>query len=48
MRRQRWLIRGLNALILLLVGWLLLAAAYVSLGRLLVPTVANYQEELVG
>ena len=48
MRRRRWLIRGLNGLILLLVGWLLLAAAYVSLGRLLVPTVANYQEELVG
>lgn len=47
MRGQRWLIQGLNGLILLLVGWLLLAAAYVSLGRLLVPTVANYQQELV-
>ena len=47
MRGQRWLLQGLNGLILLLIGWLLLAAAYVSLGRLLVPTVENYQEQLV-
>lgn len=47
MLRQRWLLRTLNGVILLLVGWLLAAAAYVSLGRMLVPTVENYQQELV-
>ena len=44
---QRWLRRFLDGLILLLVGWLLLAAAYVSLGRQFVPAVADYQAELV-
>lgn len=44
---QRWLRRVLDSLILLLVGWLLLAAAYVSLGRQFVPAVADYQAELV-
>lgn len=44
---QRWLTRGLNGLIWLLVAWLLAAAAYVSLGRQLVPVVADYQAELV-
>lgn len=47
MNWQRWLRRFLDSLILLLVGWLLLAAAYVSLGRQFVPAVADYQEELV-
>jgi len=44
---QRGLKQGLNGLILLLVAWLLLAAAYVSLGRQFVPALANYQTELV-
>ena len=44
---QRWLRRFLDGLILLLVGWLLLAAAYVSLGRQFVPAVTDYQAELV-
>lgn len=44
---QRWLRRFLDGLILLLVGWLLLSAAYVSLGRQFVPAVADYQAELV-
>ena len=44
---QRWLRRFLDGLILLLVGWLLLAAAYVSIGRQFVPAVADYQVELV-
>ncbi|MEL0168936.1 MAG: YhdP family protein [Pseudomonadaceae bacterium] len=44
---QRWLIRSLNGLIWLLVAWLLAAAAYVSIGRQLVPVVADYQFELV-
>lgn len=47
MQWQRWLKQGLNGLILLLVAWLLLAAAYVSLGRQFVPAIANYQAELV-
>lgn len=44
---QRWLIRSLNGLIWLLVAWLLAAAAYVSIGRQLVPVVADYQSELL-
>ncbi|MEH6493726.1 YhdP family protein [Halopseudomonas sp.] len=47
MQWQRWLKQGLTGLILLLVAWLLLAAAYVSLGRQFVPALANYQSELV-
>ena len=39
--------RLLGVLILLLVGWLLLAAAYVSSGRLLMPVLDRYQAELV-
>jgi uncharacterized protein (TIGR02099 family) len=39
--------RLLDVLILALVVWLLGAAAYVSLGRLLVPAIADYREELV-
>jgi len=39
--------RLLDALIIGLVTWLLGAAAYVSTGRLLVPVVADYREELV-
>lgn len=39
--------RLLDGLILALVVWLLGAAAYVSLGRLLVPVVADYREELL-
>ena len=44
---QRWLRRFLDGLILLLVGWMLLSAAYISLGRQFVPAVADYQVELV-
>lgn len=44
---QTWLRRLLDGLILLLVGWLLLAAIYVSLGRQFMPVVADYQAELV-
>ena len=47
MQWQRWLKQGLNGLISLLLAWLLLAAAYVSLGRQFVPAIANYQAELV-
>ncbi|MEH6565648.1 MAG: YhdP family protein [Halopseudomonas sp.] len=47
MQWQSWLKRGLNGLILLLVAWLLLAAAYVSLGRQFVPAIANYKTELL-
>ena len=47
MQWQRWIKQGLNGLILLLVAWLLLAAAYVSLGRQFVPAIANYQSQLV-
>lgn len=39
--------RLLDALIIGLVTWLLGTAAYVSTGRLLVPAVADYREELV-
>ncbi|MFN3580241.1 MAG: YhdP family protein [Pseudomonas sp.] len=44
---QRWLKRSLDVLIVLLVAWLLLAAAYVSLGRQFVPAIADYQAELL-
>lgn len=44
---SRWLRRFLDGLILLLVSWLLLAAAYVSLGRQFVPALGDYQSELV-
>lgn len=47
MNWRRWLRRFTDSLILLLVGWLLLAAAYVSLGRQFVPAVADYQQQLV-
>lgn len=47
MNRSRWYRRLLNSLILLLISWLLLAAAYVSLGRQFVPALADYQSELV-
>lgn len=47
MRWQRWLKRTLDGLIVLLVAWLLLAAAYVSLGRQFVPAIADYQAELL-
>ncbi|TVP91473.1 MAG: TIGR02099 family protein [Pseudomonadaceae bacterium] len=43
----RWSRRALDALILLLAAWLILAAAYVSLGRLLVPAVADYQPQVI-
>ncbi|SDU20127.1 YhdP family protein [Halopseudomonas salegens] len=43
----RWTRRLLDVLILLLAGWLILAAAYVSLGRLLVPAVADYQPQVI-
>lgn len=46
MNGSRWLRRFLDSLILLLVSWLLLAAAYVSLGRQFVPALADYQTEL--
>src|SRR5690554_1259814 len=44
---SRWLRRLLDGLILLLVSWLLLAAAYVSLGRQFVPALGDYQDGLV-
>ncbi|MFA5677430.1 MAG: YhdP family protein [Pseudomonas sp.] len=44
---SRWCRRFLDSLILLLISWLLLAAAYVSLGRQFVPALADYQSELV-
>src|SRR5690606_28765266 len=44
---SRWLRRFLDGLILLLVSWLLLAAAYVSLGPQFVPALGDYQDELV-
>lgn len=44
---QTWVRRGLDGLILCLVVWLLVTAAYVSLGRQFVPAVADYQAELV-
>lgn len=47
MVRQAWLRRALDVLILILVVWLLAAAAYISLGRQFVPAVADYQAELV-
>lgn len=47
MNWQRQLKRLLDSLIILLVIWLLLAAAYVSLGRQFVPAVAEYRTELV-
>lgn len=47
MVRQAWLRRALDGLILILVVWLLAAAAYISLGRQFVPAVADYQAELV-
>ena len=47
MMGSRWLRRCLDTLILLLISWLLLAAAYVSLGRQFVPALADYQAELV-
>lgn len=47
MKGARWLRRLLDGLILLLISWLLLAAAYVSLGRQFVPALADYQDELV-
>ena len=47
MNWSRWCRRFLDSLILLLVSWLLLAAAYVSLGRQFVPALADYQDELV-
>lgn len=43
----RWSRRALDALILLLAAWLILAAAYVSLGRLLVPAVTDYQTQVI-
>ncbi len=43
----RWSRRALDALILLLAAWLILAAAYVSLGRLLVPAVSDYQPQVI-
>ncbi|WP_373185350.1 YhdP family protein [Halopseudomonas sp.] len=47
MPSQRWLIRILDGLIVMLVVWLLAAAAYVSLGRQFVPAIADYREELL-
>ena len=47
MPSQRWLKRTLDGLIVLLVAWLLLVAAYVSLGRQFVPAIADYQVELL-
>ena len=47
MKGSRWLRRFLDTLILLLISWLLLAAAYVSLGRQFVPALADYQSELL-
>ncbi|WP_339650234.1 YhdP family protein [Halopseudomonas pelagia] len=47
MHWQRWLKLTLDGLIVLLVVWLLLVAAYVSLGRQFVPAVADYQVELL-
>ncbi len=47
MQIQRWLIRALDGLIVLLVIWLLAAAAYVSLGRQFVPAIADYRVELL-
>ncbi|MFO7704679.1 MAG: hypothetical protein R6V43_06030, partial [Halopseudomonas sp.] len=44
---QRGLKRTLDGLIVLLVAWLLLVAAYVSLGRQFVPAIADYQVELL-
>ena len=46
MKGSRWLRRFLDSLVLLLISWLLLAAAYVSLGRQFVPALADYQTEL--
>ena len=47
MNWTRWFRRFLDSLILLLISWLLLAAAYVSLGRQFVPALADYRTELV-
>lgn len=47
MQIQRWLIRALDGVIVLLVIWLLAAAAYVSLGRQFVPAIADYRVELL-
>ena len=47
MNWSRWCRRILDSLILLLISWLLLAAAYVSLGRQFVPALADYRAELV-
>ena len=47
MNWSRWSRRFLDSLILLLISWLLLAAAYVSLGRQFVPALADYRTELV-
>ena len=47
MTRQAALRRTLNLIILGLTAWLLLTALYVSVGRLLVPVVADYREQLV-
>ena len=44
---SRWTQRTLELLIWLLAAWLIAAAAYVSLGRLLVPAVADYQQQVV-
>lgn len=44
---QRWSMRTLDGLMVLLVAWLLLVAAYVSLGRQFVPAIADYQVELL-
>src|SRR5690606_26763498 len=47
MNGARWLRRLLDGLILLLISWLLLTAAYVSLGRQFVPALCDYQDERV-
>lgn len=47
MNGSRWFRRFLDSLILVLISWLLLAAAYVSLGRQFVPALGDYQAELV-
>jgi uncharacterized protein (TIGR02099 family) len=47
MSTQRWLTRILEGVIVVLVVWLLAAAAYVSLGRQFVPAIADYRAELL-
>lgn len=47
MATQRWLTRILEGVIVVLVVWLLAAAAYVSLGRQFVPAIADYRAELL-